>query len=215
VLALVVLAVLPSTFGQSCNTNLLAALANNPNLSQLVAVISASGLNDTVTKLDNATVLAPTNSAVAALNSILAANNLTLADVTGSGKDRAASILLYHIIPNKTATVSTLTNGMVLPTALGSNYTLTVAKTTTATNTTVTFIGAANNATVISGGADNKVCNSIVHIVNAVLLPSATLGQIPIYNGTSSAPGSSGAAALTIGAWGFGLSAAVATAMLM
>jgi hypothetical protein len=68
---------------QSCNTNLLAALANNPNLSQLVAVISAAGLNDTVTKLDNATVLAPTNSAVAALNATLAANNLTLADVTG------------------------------------------------------------------------------------------------------------------------------------
>lgn len=68
---------------QSCNTNLLAALANNPNLSQLVAVISASGLNDTVTKLDNATVLAPTNSAIAVLNSTLAANNLTLADVTG------------------------------------------------------------------------------------------------------------------------------------
>jgi uncharacterized surface protein with fasciclin (FAS1) repeats len=67
----------------SCNTNLLAPLANNPNLSQLVAVISAAGLNDTVTKLDNATVLAPTSSAVGALNATLAANNLTLADVTG------------------------------------------------------------------------------------------------------------------------------------
>ena len=51
----------------------------------------------------------------------------------------------------------------------------------------MTFIGAANNATVTS--ADNKVCNSIVHIVNAVLLPSASLGSIPIYNGTSNAPG--------------------------
>lgn len=68
---------------QSCNTNLLAALANNPNLSQLVSVISAAGLNDTVTKLDNATVLAPTNTAMAALNATLAANNLTYADVTG------------------------------------------------------------------------------------------------------------------------------------
>lgn len=47
----------------------------------------------------------------------------------------------------------------------------------------MTFIGNANNATVVT--ADVRVCNSVVHVVDRVLLPNATLTAIPIYEGMS------------------------------
>jgi len=96
------------------------------------------------------------------------------------GEDRAASILLYHILPAPYFAAN-LTNGLKVPTLLGKNYNLTVF-----TTGNVTFVGAANNATVVT--ANIQVCNSVVHVVNRVLLPAATLSAIPVTNLTE-APG--------------------------
>lgn len=68
-----------------CNTTLLQAVAATPELSLLYAVINASGLAMAVNATDNVTVLAPNNNAfngTGGLLPLLAANNLTLADVT-------------------------------------------------------------------------------------------------------------------------------------
>lgn len=223
VFALVVLAVVSQSHAQ-CNTTLLEAVQATPQLSLLATVISASGLSNAINTSTNVTVLAPDNAAfngTGGLLPLLAANNLTLANVTAPGSDRAASILLYHIIP-AVAFAANLTNGEVLPTELGSGYNLTVSKTTN-----VTFIGAANNATVIT--ADIQVCNSVVHIINRVLLPAAQLSAIPITNTTAAAPGSppttttpsppgtnsSDASTLATTSLMIGLSSAVAAALLM
>jgi len=53
--------------------------------------------------------------------------------------------------------------------------------------TTVTFVGNVNNATVVT--PDLLVCNSVVHVINRVLLPNATLSAIPIYNANTPTPG--------------------------
>ncbi|KAG0556735.1 hypothetical protein M758_11G073300 [Ceratodon purpureus] len=224
--ALVVLAVVSQSHAQStCNTTLLAAVQGIPQLSLLAAVINASGLANTVSMLDNVTVLAPDNNAFNGTNGLLqllAANNQNLTTVTAPGANRAASILLYHIIPTP-AFAANLTNGQVLPTNLGEDYTLTVVKTATQ----VTFVGAGSNATVTA--ADTRVCNSVVHIINRVLLPATTLTAIPVANTTAGSPGSpptvnapsppgtntSAASTLSTGSLMFGLSGAVAAALLM
>lgn len=69
----------------SCNTTLLQAVQGTPQLSLLAQVINASGLANTVSMLDNVTVLAPDNDAfngTGGLLPLLTANNLTLAQVT-------------------------------------------------------------------------------------------------------------------------------------
>jgi len=66
---------------------LLEAVQETPELALLYAVIEASGLSDTVNTTDNVTVLAPNNNAFNGTNgllSLLAANNLTLANVTAT-----------------------------------------------------------------------------------------------------------------------------------
>jgi len=68
-----------------CNTTLLEAVQATPQLSLLYTVIEASGLATTVNTTDNVTVLAPDNDAfngTGGLLSLLASNNLTLANVT-------------------------------------------------------------------------------------------------------------------------------------
>ncbi|KAG0564604.1 hypothetical protein KC19_8G124700 [Ceratodon purpureus] len=170
-----------------CNTTLLEAVRATPELELLAAVIEASGLSNQLNSTDNVTVLAPDNTAfngTDGLLGMLAANNLTLEQVTSSGNNRAASIVLYHIIPSS-ATAAELTNGQSLPTALGTGYSLTVHKTTGPL--IISFVGKGSNATVIA--ADIRVCNSVVHVLNRVLLPAPTLTAIPVYNDTPAAPG--------------------------
>ena len=105
-----------------------------------------------------------------------------------SGSNRAASILLYHVIPVP-ALAAALTDNQVLPTALGVGYTLTVRKGGAGEEdggSGVTIVGKANNATVVM--PDVVVCTSVVHIVNRVLLPEASLTAIPIFNTTAATP---------------------------
>jgi uncharacterized surface protein with fasciclin (FAS1) repeats len=222
VFVLVVLALATQSSAQvtGCNTTLLQAVQGTPQLSLLYAVIQASGLSMTVNTTDNVTVLAPDNNAfngTGGLLSILAANNLTLANVTAPGSNRAASILLYHILPMRYFAAN-LTNGLQVNTLLGEDYDLTVS-----TTGGVTFVGAGNNATVTA--ANITVCNSVVHVINRVLLPATTLGAIPVANTTSSPgsppmvnvppPSGSGASALSVGSMLFALSGAVAAALMI
>jgi uncharacterized surface protein with fasciclin (FAS1) repeats len=212
--ALFVLVSIVHPASAQCNQTLLQAVQANPNLSQLAQVIQQAGLSDKINKTDNVTVLAPNNAAFAALNATLARQNLTLADVSQENNNRAASILLYHIL-TMNLTASQLLNGQVVETSL-QGYNLTVSKTNpTSTTTTVTFVGNANNATVVT--PDVPVCNSVVHVVDRVLLPNATLTYIPTYseNDTPTPGVGNGASGSVIGMWTFALSGALAFALLV
>jgi len=222
VLAVVMVLLVAPTLAQAqCNTTLLDAVAANPNLAELAKLIQMSNLSDKLNKTDNVTVLAPDNAAfngTGGLYQILAQNNVTLQQVTGQASNsdnRAGSIILYHLITVPAVTATELTNGESLPTSL-QGYNLTVSKTNpTPTTTSVTFIGNATNATVVT--ADMHVCNSVVHIVNRVLLPSSNLSAIPVYDNNAPSPGvgTNGAAGLAIGTWAFALSGALAAALTM
>jgi uncharacterized surface protein with fasciclin (FAS1) repeats len=222
VLAVVMVLVVAPTHAQTqCNTTLLQALAADPNLAELAKLVQMSNLADKLNKTDNVTLLAPNNAAfngTGGLYQILQQNNVTLQQVTGQASNsdnRAGSILLYHIIPIPAVTAAQLTNRQSLPTSL-QGYNLTVSKTNpTPTTVSVTFIGNATNATVVT--PDVHVCNSEVHIVNHVLLPSSNLTAIPVYDNNAPAPGvgTGGAAGLTMGTWAFALSGALAVALMM
>jgi uncharacterized surface protein with fasciclin (FAS1) repeats len=214
VLALV--AVLPQINAQ-CNPNLYESLKNNPLLERFTEAIDLSDLEDRIKNTDNVTVLAPTNDAFNGTNGlyqVLQLNNLTLQQVTSGNDNRVASVVLYHFLPTP-ATAAQLQNRQSLPTALNGRN-LTVSKVTTGTTTNVTFLGAASNSTVLT--ADLRVCNSIVHIVNRVLLPASAFNQIPVYNESGPAPGiASGATSFSqaVGVWAFALSGALAAALMM
>jgi uncharacterized surface protein with fasciclin (FAS1) repeats len=223
VLAVVmVLVVVPAHAQTECNTTLAQAVAANPNLAELAKFIDQSDMDDKFdTTNHNITLLAPNNAAfngTGGLYAFLAQRNLTLQQLTGQADDsdnRAGSILLYHIITPPARTAAQLTNGQRLSTELEGNN-LTVSKTNpTPTTVSVTFIGNANNATVVN--ADIRVCDSVVHVVNRVLLPSSNITAIPEYDDDTPTPGvgNSRASGLAIGTWAFALSGALAAALMM
>lgn len=194
-LAIVLLAaagVLPLSRGQqsTCNTTLFEAVAATPQLSQLGAVVEAAGLTNDLnsTILGNVTVFAPDNSAFNGTNGLIAlltAAGTNLSAVTADGNNKAASILLYHIV-TKPYNASQLTNGLSLKTEL-SGYNLTVSINSTGS---VVIVGGASNATVVTPNI--QVCGSVVHIIDTVLLPGA-LSTIPSQP-SNSTPASTSAA---------------------
>jgi uncharacterized surface protein with fasciclin (FAS1) repeats len=214
-----VLMVAPAHAQTQCNTTLLQAVAANPNLAELTKLVQQSNLASKLNMTDNVTVLAPNNAAfngTGGLYALLTNRNITLQQLTGVADDsdnRAGSVLMYHIITVPAVTAAQLTNGQRVPTAL-EGYNLTVSK-TNLTPTTVTFIGNATNATVVT--ADIRVCNSVVHIVDHVLLPSSNLTAIPVYDNDAPTPGvgTGGASGLAVGTWAFALSGALAAALMM
>lgn len=208
------LAVVPHTYAQTftCQTGLIEAINQSPEsgqVSTLLQFISQAGLTDRINKTDltgNVTFLAPNNDAFSAFNVTLQQNNLTFANITDKDNDRAASILLYHIITGVGAlNVTMVPNGQSLTTML-AGHNLTLSK---AANNDLTFIGATNNATVQSTfPGEVAVCYSKIYIVDRVLLPNATIASIPVYT--------SGASTLAIaGRWTFVLSCALAAALMM
>ncbi|CAK9219603.1 unnamed protein product [Sphagnum troendelagicum] len=95
---------------------------------------------------------------------------------TCSGNNKAASILLYHIVSSPYVASELLDAAdahMLLQTEL-SGYNLTVSTSTGS----IEIIGGASSGTVVQSNV--KVCDSaVVHIINAVLLPSSPLTTIP------------------------------------
>ncbi|KAL2641543.1 hypothetical protein R1flu_009130 [Riccia fluitans] len=173
VVALLLLAVAsPLPAQETCTTSLYDAVTATDELAQLKTVIDLAGLKETFSdKSLKITVLAPNNTGFENLVSVLTSMNLTLED-TISPNNKAASILLYHGIPSPVF-AKDLQNGATVSTLLGNGYNLTV-------NTTsgVKFVTPVNSASVVT--ADIKVCDSVVHIIDTVLLPAA-LSEIPNY----------------------------------
>jgi uncharacterized surface protein with fasciclin (FAS1) repeats len=137
--------------------NIAQIATDTPDLSTLVAALTATDLVSAVSGKDKITVFAPTNDAFDAhgnetLNCLLAPVGLpTLSDV-----------LKYHVVPEE-AKSTALTNNESLATLDGKQK-LTVSL----ANDTVTIKGA-NSAKVIK--ADIMATNGVVHEVDAVLIP--------------------------------------------
>jgi uncharacterized surface protein with fasciclin (FAS1) repeats len=125
---------------------------NTPNLSTLVAALTAGELVDVVKGTDALTVFAPTNDAFAAIQStvdmLLKAEN----------KSKLQSVLKYHVVAGALKAAD-LKDGQELTTLQGEKLKVSL-----------------KNGKVYVGGAevtnaDVAVSNGVVHMTNKVLVP--------------------------------------------
>ncbi|MCJ1471764.1 hypothetical protein MMC13_000404 [Lambiella insularis] len=130
-------------------------ISNTAEAAGLSAAVGALMDTKMTAALDNmmdVTAFIPNNAAFQAIGSAL--GNLTM--------DQLSSILEYHVINGTVAYSSSLMNNTMLPTMQGNNVTITMM------NGSV-FV---NSAMVIL--PDVLVANGVVHVIDAVLNPSAT-----------------------------------------
>ncbi len=133
--------------------------SDTSDLSTLVTAVKAADLVETLQSEGPFTVLAPTNSAFAALpegtlESLLKAEN----------KDQLASILKYHVISGKVL-AQDLKDGQVVKTVQGGDLTVAIE------GDMVYFVDAKGNKAKVEK-ADVNADNGVVHIISGVLLPS-------------------------------------------
>jgi len=133
------------------------AASNNPELSTLVAAVTAAGLVDTLNGPGPFTIFAPANSAFAKIPA--ADLDALLADPSGALTD----ILTIHVVSGSMSSTALVDAGTVE----GLNGDLTIAMDGDA----VTVDAGGGPATVVC--ADVPVSNGTVHIIDTVLTPAA------------------------------------------
>jgi uncharacterized surface protein with fasciclin (FAS1) repeats len=134
-------------------------IQENENLSTLETAIGATSLGSTLNTPGSYTVFAPTNAAFDALPAGLLESLL-------NNEAQLAQVLRYHILGFSIFTPS-FSNGLTLNTLAGQTVTFTV-------NSQGVFV---NNALITTSNI--QASNGIVHIINAVLLPSLPEPQLP------------------------------------
>merc|ERR1712137_451322 len=153
-----VLLPLSFVYSNPCGENIAKIATEAPELSTLVAALTATNLVSAVSGSIKITVFAPTNNAFDALgNETL---NCLLAPV---GLPALSNVLKYHVVLVE-AKAADLTNNESLAT-LDGDHNLTVSL---GDDSTVNISGA-NSAKVIK--ADMMATNGVVHEIDAVLLP--------------------------------------------
>lgn len=132
-----------------------------PILSSLVAaVLAVPGLVDLlVNPEDTLTVLAPTDDAFAALF-----DTLGVTSVDEIPTETLLQVLSYHLIPGDAVTSPELFDGAVFTTAEGDDLTVSIEA-----DGTIDFVGIGSTAAVVL--PDVVAGNSIVHVIDTVLLP--------------------------------------------
>ena len=120
----------------------------------LLAAVTAAGLGETLSGEGPFTVFAPTDAAFAALPA--GTVETLLADPTGD----LTQILLYHVVPGKVMAAA-VSDGLEADTAQGGKVKFTIA------DGKVMINGANIVAT------DIEASNGVIHVIDAVILPSA------------------------------------------
>ncbi len=139
------------------STTVVDIIVNSPAHDTLEAAVIAAGLADDLSGAGPFTVFAPTDDAFKALPE--GTIEALLADPTGA----LADILLYHVASGA-VTSGDLSDGQMIPTLLGKDVKVTI-------NEEGVFI---NDAQVTV--ADLQADNGVVHVINAVLIPSTPTG---------------------------------------
>lgn len=137
------------------------AAAQAAKLDTLVAAIKAANLVEPVSSANTTwTVFAPTNEAfTAALTKLGLTADKLLAD-----KDTLTKVLQFHVVPGSAALSSTLKDGLIVSTALpGKSLKINVK------DGKVSVTGGDVTANVVK--ADVTAGKSVVHVIDAVLLP--------------------------------------------
>jgi uncharacterized surface protein with fasciclin (FAS1) repeats len=157
----------PSVGGAAMSSakNIVENASAAPNLSTLVAAVSAAGLVDTLASPGPFTVFAPTNDAFAKLP---AGTVETL--LKPENKGTLTKILTYHVIPRKI-----LAGDIVAAIRKGRGHTVL----TTVAGEKLTFRLSRGNVVITDGKGGKSVVttanvrqsNGVVHVIDSVLLP--------------------------------------------
>jgi len=133
--------------------------ASNPDFSTLAAALKAAGLADTLSGQGPFTVFAPTNEAFAKLP----AGTVDML-LKPANKQQLAAILAYHVLP--AAVMAKDVKPGSVETVNGASFAVGVRD-----GTVIVTDGQGNEAKVIA--TDVAASNGIIHVIDAVLLPSA------------------------------------------
>ncbi|XP_042882491.1 transforming growth factor-beta-induced protein ig-h3-like isoform X2 [Penaeus japonicus] len=144
------------------NVGNLAEVLSGLGFSQLVDLVVAAGLADTVSNGGPFTIFAPTNEAFQALDS-------QLVNALVSDPERLKKVLLYHVVSNSVLSSDLSSNAMV-PTVQGAP--LKISVTGNNGHSTVTV----NEARVTQ--VDVSASNGVIHAINQVLLPPEERGNL-------------------------------------
>jgi len=143
-----------TTTAQAATADVVALAKDTPDLSTLVAAVTAGDLATTLQGKGPFTVFAPTNMAFSDIQSTVD----TL--LKPANKADLQKVLTYHVVPG-TYTAADLKDGQELTTVEGQKLTVSVDGDTVKVN----------DATVEK--ADVNASNGVVHVVDTVLVPPA------------------------------------------
>ena len=144
----------PATTTQAASADVVGLAKATPDLSTLVAAVTAGDLATTLQGKGPFTVFAPTNQAFSGIQSTVD----TL--LKPANKADLQNVLTYHVVPG-TYTAADLKDGQELTTVQGEKLTVSVNGCTVKVN----------DATVEK--ADVNASNGVVHVINKVLVPPA------------------------------------------
>ena len=144
----------PATTTQAASADIVGLAKATPDLSTLVAAVTAGDLATTLQGKGPFTVFAPTNQAFSDIQSTVD----TL--LKPANKADLQKVLTYHVVPG-TYTAADLKDGQELTTVQGEKLTVSVNGSTVKVN----------DATVEK--ADVNASNGVVHVINKVLVPPA------------------------------------------
>lgn len=130
------------------NQSLMAVIRNNDQLADFETLVQAAGLADNLDQDGPFTVFAPTNAALANLETVAANADVSVTD-----------ILLYHIV-NGAYSGSMVANRSTLPTLMGENLNVSVDAGSIRLNDSTGFTT-----------TDIQASNGTLHIIDTVLLP--------------------------------------------
>ena len=143
-----------TTTTQAASADIVGLAKATPDLSTLVAAVTAGDLAATLQGKGPFTVFAPTNQAFSDIQSTVD----TL--LKPANKADLQKVLTYHVVPG-TYTAADLKDGQELTTVQGQKLTVSVNGSTVKVN----------DATVEK--ADVNASNGVVHVINKVLVPPA------------------------------------------
>jgi len=154
VAAVVTLSACASTPVATTPKNIVQVASENGNFNTLVTAVKAAGLVETLQGEGPFTVFAPTDAAFAKLPAGTVESLL-------ANKEALTSILTYHVLSGKTvASDITRNNGAMPSTVNGQQLNITVRD-------GKVYV---NGAQVVI--ADVQASNGVIHVIDAVLLPS-------------------------------------------
>lgn len=144
----------PAATATAPSGDIVAVAQGTPDLSTLVAAVTAAGLGSTLQGEGPFTVFAPTNAAFADIQSTVD----TL--LKPANKKDLTNVLTYHVVPG-TYKAADLKDGQELTTVQGDTLKVTVDGDTVKVN----------DATVTQ--ADVAASNGTVHVIDKVLVPAS------------------------------------------